>query len=457
MAGKAGLGGTILEGGAKIASKGWAGLKKLFGFGAAGAGGAATGFLGQTAANAIQGANQQSDSGETELPTAEVEATPNVTPMQQLNTAASSLISPISPGGTPDEKLDYLINANDSLRRSVNGLNAAVRNLSMGLGTVNKNVSAVATKPQSMFRRSLGAATRQGAYGGLLAVGAGAAAALIAGGAGLFSGGGTEGAQSGGEELIGDKMVSVIQGNTTLENSGIIEAVNAEVAKLSPEAQQGTIEDAIKENPQLGATIQTLQQVGIPVDVNDKVANINQYFEQLGVRGEEASQEEGILESIGNKFDELTGVEQPAPQIQQQSYVPSDNKRLFQNLLLNKDNKPTGAELVSEPAPDMRAKLNLDEAVVNPAFQQQAGLTQAANFINPTDQDVSAKTFAIAKESEKKAVASQVTAPIVVNNYNGGGGNNRVPTRSDTGATLVVAYRTPADSRSYSIDNYTSV
>jgi len=455
VSGLGALGQGLLSG-AKMAGQGIANLgKRLFGIG----GGAAGARLASLTGGG--GDNQQGASGseEQQLNIDEADATPNVTPIQQLNMAASGLISPMAIGGTPDEKLDYIASSIDSMRRSLSTLVSSVRSLAIGQATVNRNVAATAERPKSgFFSNTIRGAAKAAGIGTLAALGLGAAVG------GLSALTNNDETSSSTLDNITPAINEIKSGQIKPEESNLYKTADTLVTRYNqsygmPVSFETSIEKAMEENEEIKTLVESLKSNGVEVDTKAMLSTLPDIIKQIKPEVQQEGSTQPSITPTPNApaVSEGDGQPIPSPDITTPPVSETD-----QTVLENSTAAPSG---ISPPAaPPSNNGADIENQLEGETQEDELGLTPQSSINDmlqeQQQEQILSSTRNIRDRSMETANAKSVIAPVVVN-------APQTPSQQpvmqamgdsrDRGATLTVAYRTPADSRTYSQDNFASV
>jgi len=456
MQGLAGLGARLFGAGGRMLKGGWQNLKRMFGLG-----GAATG--GGLLANALNGQqNQQGQDGEEEqqLNIEEPEVSPNVTPIQQLNMGASGVISPMVSGGTPDEKLDYIVSSVDSMRRTISTLVSSIRSLAIGQATVNRNVAATAERPQrqGFIRTTVGGALKAAGLGTALALGIGAAAGLLSNN--------VEDVENIDATLenITPSIAEIKSGQVKPEESNLYKTAESLVTRFDqsyglPVSLETPIEKAMEENENIKTFVEGLRSNGVEVDPNATLYSLPEIVKSIAPA---TTQEPGQPAT-----PPAPGTEQPQPEA---STPPAATPNITPQPGQEETTLENSTAAPTTIAPPASSPANEDATIEQPiegetqedemrGIEQQSSLRDTlqepgAGNILPSTQSIRDRSFETATNTKT------VVAPVVINGPQAPAQQVMPQVASDgrgRGATLTVAYKTPADSRTYSQDNFASV
>lgn len=425
------------------------GLKKMFPW----LGGAGVGAVGNKAADALTGDNQQqASSDEQPLDVETLDATPNITPVQQLNMTTTGVISPMQIGGTPEEKLDYIAASVDSMRRSVNTLVGMVRSLATGQNALNRNVGAVATQQSnkpSFFGQTFRQGLVQGGLGALAALGIGAAASLLAGVTNI--------SEENKETLTDIKPAidEIKSGQVKPEESKLYNAAESVVGNWNAGQNLGdtvTIETAMESDPAVAALVSGLRENGIQVDTKDTVNSLLNTVKNIKP---ETTQTDSTEESTPT-----TNVT-PDNSSQTETNVPSSEQN--DTVLENSTASPT-LSAPSIPSTQDNTDANIEQPLEGETEEDELGIAPQSSLgdqlqTEPENQLLSSTKYIRDRSQEVASNSKAVVTPIIMNSPQAPA-QQQMPQVSEgrlRGATLTVAYRTPADTRTYAQDNFTSV
>lgn len=408
--------------------------------------------------NAANNQQQQQQPEEQQLDIEPAEVTPNVTPIQQLNMSSSGLISPMASGGTADEKLDYIITSIDSMRRSVATLVSSIRSLAIGQSTVNRNVAAVSeAKKPNFYAMQMRQGIKQGGLGVLAALVGGAAAGLLAG-IPYLTGESKETLSN-----IEPSINEIKSGAAEPENSRIYKAAEQVVENAEQNLGENvSIEQAMESDPAATILVEGLRGSGVEVDSKAPVSSLLDTVKNI--KPVEQQQDENSAPTV-----ETTPGEVPGPQTETgtDSTTPSNLNTppapvTDQTTLENTTAAPSTISPPGSPSPNEDADI-----VTQPEGETQEDETRLSpqSSLSDTLQDqqqeqILTSTRNIRDRSMETAGGTKtVVTPVVVNNSQAPSQPQmpQVAGGRDRGATLVVAYRTPADTRTYSQDNFASV
>lgn len=452
-------------GGAKAAGSGaWTGLKRLFGLGGAGAAGGVAGSMFGGNNNDQQNQDQNGDGtpDSEQLPQVEnVEPTPNITPLQQLNTTSSALIAPMEAGGTVDEKLDYIVNSIGGMRNSLATLVAAVRGLSLGQSAINSNVSTVANRPNkpgffgNMFRTGI----TQGGLGVAAALGIGVGGAALGGMIGSGE------ANTAVLADVGAEIDKVTQGEVTPENTALYTAVQSAVYGYGLEAVGTTIDSVIENDTKIASIVEGLQSRGIEVDTSKGLTTLLDAVKSIPTNAptETIPSEDTTVPQIQSEPLSTEPLAAPAATIEspeQQQIPPAIDQGNTGAVLENSTASPSIQPPFEPSAPDNGAVI--EDEFIGETEEDELGIQPQSLNIDQIDmlqpQQITGVTRSIMEKSQAPGPSTIVT-PIVLNNNQQQ--TSQMPAMSSGGSgkssILTVAYRTPADTRTYSQDNFTSV
>lgn len=449
-----GLGKTVVGGiGAGLGALGTG----LYNFGKRLFGGTTGGAIGDNLAN-TQNSNQQQQEDQ-RLDVEPVDVTPNVTPIQQLNMASSGLISPMSPGGTPEEKLDYIIFSIDSMRRSVATLVSSVRSLATGQATVNRNVAAVseANKP-SFFATTIRQGIKQGGLGLLAALVGGSAAGILAG-LSYLSGDSKEALSN-----IGPAINEIKTGTVSPEDSKLYKATEQVVGNWNAGQNVGdvaSIETAMESDPAIGILVEGLRNNGVNVDTSAPVNTLLETVKNIQAAEKQKDTQSPTIETpqgqtpapqVETGDDSTTSTNLTTPSAPETNQTVLENSTAAPSSISSPAAPPSsnGADIEDKPEGETREdEIRLSpQSSINDILQDQQQEQILASTRNIRDRSM-----------ETAGGTKTVVTPVVVNNSQAPSQPqmSQVAGGRDRGATLVVAYRTPADARTYSQDNFASV